>query len=454
MSAPCRWKRALWASAALLLVLPAVGRALAAEPVASPGSADPAGAERARAPRLRELPGGIPSSPSIAPTVSIPVGPLGFTQPGALYLGERNSLVSLDFVDESRLLFTFRVPGLLRRSSQPDQRGGGERQIRAVVLDLPSGTIETEAIWTLHDRARYLWMLRDGHFLLRDGDGVKEGDASLELKPLLHFPGPVLWLEMDPAQRYLVSNSTEPGSVPAREGDVGSPETAQASMTEDGPQAPEPEDIVVRILRRESGQVMLVSRVRSVLHLPINADGYVENLRGRGIGWVLNLSYFSGGSRILGQVESTCLPTEDFIAENRILVSTCGLSGERRLGAMTTDGELLWQDQNPAAAVWPVTARSADGSRLVDETLMATHAISAMSPLDRGDIKGQVVRVLDAATGEPVLTSAASPALDAGGNVALSPSGRRAAILNDGALQIFDLPASASPSPAAGQGPH
>ena len=34
-----------------------------------------------------------------------------------------------------------------------------------------------------------------------------------------------------------------------------------------------------------------------------------------------------------------------------------------------------------------------------------------------------------------------SPILDAGGNVAISPSGRRVAVLNGGAIQVFELPA-------------
>jgi hypothetical protein len=39
---------------------------------------------------------------------------------------------------------------------------------------------------------------------------------------------------------------------------------------------------VVRILRRATGEVMLVSRVRTAVHLPINTMGYLENLRGQG----------------------------------------------------------------------------------------------------------------------------------------------------------------------------
>jgi hypothetical protein len=82
-----------------------------------------------------------------------------------------------------------------------------------------------------------------------------------------------------------------------------------------------------------------------------------------------------------------------------------------------------------------------NGLRLAQETLAVTHPVTAYSPLDRDDVKGQQVRVFDAANGKVALEAPASPALDAGGNVAFSPSGRRVAVLNAGAIQVFELPA-------------
>jgi hypothetical protein len=49
--------------------------------------------------------------------------------------------------------------------------------------------------------------------------------------------------------------------------------------------------------------------------------------------------------------------------------------------------------------------------------------------------------------------SPASPVLDAGGNVAISPSGTRVAVLNDGAIQVFELPAPPPLPDAAGKQP-
>jgi hypothetical protein len=383
-------------------------------------------------PQARVLPEHLADKPSQPPTFQIPVAPLGFSSPKAINLGLRNSVVSLDFLDENRLLFTFRVPGLVHRNAGE----GEERRIRAVVLTLPEGTLEAEALWTVHDRQRYLWALNGGRFLLRDRNNLEMGEGTLELKPFLRFPGPLLWLEMDPAQQFLVTNSREPAAAGSKSGEADS----QAAQDGYGQKSDGESDLEVRILRRDSGQVMLVSRARSTVHLPINTDGYLESLRGMGGEWLLNLKYFNGGSAILGQVESSCAPLFDFLSQREVLVTTCTPQGAGKLVAMTTEGRRLWDVETSTTTIWPQVVRSADGSRLAREALSVSHPVSTRTTLDQDDIKGQLVEVLDAADGRVVLEASASPILDAGKNVAISPSGRRVAVLNSGAIQVFDLP--------------
>jgi len=386
-------------------------------------------------PQERALPDRIADKPSQPPAYKIAVGPLGFSGPGAIYLGQRNSVVSLDFLDENRLLFTFRVPGLVHR----DTGEGEERRIRAVVLKLPEGTVEAEALWTVHDRQRYLWALNGGRFLLRDCNNLEMGDATLELKPFLRFPGPLLWLEMDPTQQLLVTNTREPAT---------GGKTGEASQNGYGQKPDMESDLEVRILRRDSGQVMLVSRARSTVHLPINSDGYLESLRARGGEWLLNLKYFSGGSTIIGQVESNCPPLFDFLSQREVLATTCTTAGAGKLVAITTDGQRLWDAETSNTTVWPLVVRSPDGLRLAREALAVSRPVRASMTLDQDDIKGQLVEVQNAADGRVVLETAASPVLDAGGNVAISPSGRRVAVLYGGTVQVFELPAPA-PLPEA-----
>jgi hypothetical protein len=409
----------------------------------------PNGAKEKHIP-VRVLGDRLPEMPTVAASVTIPVAPMGFTAPGPIYLGQRHSMASLDFLNDDHLLFTFRVPGLIRRENG-HKPGEDERQIRAVVVDVKTGRVEAEALWTVHDRTRYLWMLKDGHFLLRDRDGLEQGDSSLVLKPSLQFPGPVEWLEMDPQQLFMVTNSNEPAKVEAKPGQVDSPSTAAVSMEVDqqktspaadpNASAPPP-DTVVRILERATGKVMLVSRVRSTVHLPINATGYLERLRGNGQTWMINLNYFTGGSRILGHVESNCSPEFDFISQGEFLVSGCTAGGGTRLVAFTTDGRRLWEEDVASSETWPISVMSPDGLRLALETLVVSRPINAYTPIDSNDVKGQLVRIINAADGNIALEVAASPPLDMGGNVAISPTGQRVAVLSDRAIQVIELPAA------------
>ena len=400
--------------------------------------------------KARFLTNHFPDRPSLAPIASIPLVPLGFTAPSSNYLGARNTFVSLDFIDEDQLLFTFRVPGLIHRDLKTGEESN-EREIRAVVLKLPQGAdqaqVEAEALWTVHDRVRYLWPLKNGHFLLRDRNSLLQGDATLALKPFLDFPGSLLWVELDPAQQYLVTNSREPAAAGSKTDSVSSPVTAQATITTDEDEAPAEDgrpELVVRILRRESGEVLLVSRVRTAVHLPINSTGYLENLRGQGMEWMVNLSYFTGGSKLLGNVDTACDPDDEFLSQDEILITGCNSDGARKLVAMTTEGKTLWIAQAPETEMWPQLTMAPNGSRLAWATLDTSRLVGTFAPMDTDDVKEQSVTVFDAATGDIALVSPLSPILDAGGNVAISPSGRRVALLNAGAIQIFDLP----PAPA------
>ena len=371
--------------------------------------------------------------------LSIPVEPLGFYAPGAYYQGQRESLVSLDFIDENQLLFTFRAPGLIHRTGSTNEE---ERHIRALVLALPQGAVEAETLWTLHDHERYLWMLKDGHFLLRDENDLKMGDASLELKPLLHFPGPLLWMEMDPDQQYIVTDSHEPASDANVAAGAGKqPEEANA------PAEAGAAEIVLRVLRRSSGQVLLVSRVHNPVYLPINATGYVETEQTNMRQWRLDLNHFAGGTRTVAVLDSACDPRIDFVTQKQLVATACNMDGTRRLVGLGMDGRRQWDAPTAPNQVWPILVMSPEGSRMARETLFVTHPIDAYSPLSFDDVVGQVVEVYDTATGKVVVRVPASPVLDGGGNVAISPSGRRLAVLDAGLIQVYDLTGS-GPLPA------
>lgn len=405
----------------------------------------------AAAARHRKSAGASPADktpPASQPAaMTIPVEPLGFSAPGEFYAGLRDSLVSLDFLDEDRLLFTFRAPGLLKRAGDGEEK---PRQIRAMVIALPKGTVETEALWTIHGTGRYLWMLGGGKFLLRDGDTLDQADAALEPKATLRFPGAIEWLEMDPEQSLMVTDSHEPVAARAQAGRVASPDTAAAEVDENEPRRDDAPDMVLRILDRASGRVMLVSRVRSAVHLPISSEGYLEALRGSAREWTLNLNLFTGGSRLLGKVYSMCAPPLVFARKDVALANTCLAQGGRSLTAVNADGKRIWEAPSPPTQVWPILVPSPGGARLARESLTVSHAVDASSPLSFEDVTGQLVEVFDTSTGKLLLTAQASPVLDGGGNLAISPSGRRVAVLGGGAIQIYQLGTAGDPKVPGG----
>ncbi|HVN93076.1 MAG TPA: hypothetical protein VMT38_05245 [Terracidiphilus sp.] len=393
----------------------------------------------------------IPPQPSQPPAFTIPLRPLGFSTPGPFYLLRRQALVSLDFLDESRLLFTFRKPGLeTRDSAEKDE--DEERKIRAVVVALPDGKIESEALWTVPDRARYLWILKDGQFLLRDSEGLEQGDATLKTKPYVHTAGRLLWVELDPARQVIVINWLAPANNQDRTSDGSSPTTSvDASVSSSGTLTPgRQQTLVVQTLRRESGEVIRTIRVpwdSQSQDWPINVDGFVESARGDGPRWALKLTPFSGGTgHAVGQVESNCPPNAVFVTEETMLVDTCAVGGGGKLAAISiANGERIWEVTTATNEMWPLLVSSPDGSRVALETLALKRPAASYRHkklVGAKDLQGQMVRMIDMADGTMKLEAPLTPIIDAGGNVAISPSGRRVAILNDGAIEVFELPAA------------
>ncbi len=389
-----------------------------------------------------------PENPSLPPTFTISVGPLGFSIPSEHYLLRHQSLVSLDFLDEDRILFTFRVSGLMQRDAD-DKSEDKEQQVRAVVLTLPDGKIESRAEWIVPDRSRYLWMLTDGHFLLRVPDGLDEGDAQLQMKPYLRLPGRLLWIEMDPRQQVMITNFLEPATASQKPGESGPPVTEPPTAAADGQKPGEQSVLVARTQKQASGEVMLVSRVPWTFQTsdwPMNSEGYLEKSQDGANQWLLKLNYFSGGNRVLARIESTCPPKYNFISESELLLTKCDPYSGWKLGAMLTRGDSLWEVRTAMNAILPLLVIAPNGSRIARETLLLKRSADRYKRMiGARDFEGQMVKVLDAANGKMVLEAPLTPILDGGGNVAISPSGQRVAILNAGAIQVFQLPAPPLP---------
>lgn len=386
----------------------------------------------------RKQPTVAPAPPP--PAIRIEVAPLGYLPPGSFYLTYRLSSAALGFVDDDRLLFTFRVGGLLKRLPS-DQVDDDDQEIRAVVLDLHTGKVMKQTEWREHDRSAYLWPYPEGQFLVRVRDSLFLTDASLELRPFLNLAAGLRYIQISPDRKLTVLETDEPQKAPADIGDTRALGTGSP--------------VKVMILRSGTNVAVAESHAHDVTPVPVFGSGLLDTLEGAAPGtWALRFVPFHGTPRIMAEVKTACRPTPDAVSASVALIVGCYLDGnDHSITAISDEGKWLWQARWENKYVWGWFTSAENGSRFVYESLAVSRPISTFDALYPEDIQAQMAGVYDTESGKLVLVKDASPVLTAGQNVALSPDGKRFAILRDGAIEIYDLPpVEKTPSPGVTKG--
>ncbi len=365
--------------------------------------------------------------PDLKPAVSIDVGALGYKPPGAFYLTYHLSSAAMGFFDDDHLLFTFRIGGLLTRVPG-DPAGDEDQEIQALVLDLKTGEAVQEAKWRMHDRSQYLWPFKDGKFLVRQRDSLFVTDQGLQLEPFLTFRDGIRAVQVSADRKMMVVETSDPDKPheplgPKRLGDL------------------QPVKVMIYPLGEKTP--LVESEGNSATLLPLMGDGLLDLLEGKGQGsWVMRDVPFQGAPRIVAQVKSSCTPSARPLSASVVLMVGCYNDGDdRQVIAVSTDGDgELWRDRWQNRFVWGWFDSAANGSRFLYESVQVSRPISTFDALYPDDVQAQMVGVYDTESGKLVLVKDASPVLTAGQNVALSPDGKRFAVLRNGAVEIYDLP--------------
>lgn len=383
------------------------------------------------------------------PAVRIEVAPLGYVAPSRAYLSFRYSNTTLDFIDNDHLLFTFRDAGLIRR--MPDDPPGDEDQvIRATVLEIKSGKPIEEAQWRMHDRQRYLWPLRDGLFMVRQRNSLFLTDKKLELRPYLQFDAPLQAIEVAPDRRLMV---IEVQKLAPPDKDPPNPIESSSLF---GPVPSHRKRTALFVLRPGERTVLAQSETRSSVDLPLIEDGFLNLIEGKDPGkWVIQKQTLHSDPETLAEFKSSCLPTLFTLSDSVMLAVGCPPKGgnDHLVSALSSTGQVLWQDKWKQRYIWPTFDYAEDGSRFAFGSLELNRDIGFMDYFGADDVVAQLVGVFDTKSGKLELTKDASPVVSAGHNYALSRDGRRFAILREGAIEIYDLPPEAlnpvAASPAA-----
>jgi hypothetical protein len=373
------------------------------------------------------------------PDIRISVAPLGYVAPNSFYLTSRLSSISLDFIDKDHLLFTFRLPGLMKRL--PDEPPDDEDQmIRAVVLELPSGNVTAKTDWRMHDRSRYLWRLDEGRFLVRQRSSLFMTDTSLELQPYLHSDMPLESVQISPDRKMLAVES---------ESKKQSQQTLASTVPTFGDPPPEAKPVQIYIFHADTRSLIAHAETLNAVEIPMMGEGRLQAISGKDDKWLIRYLPFRGEARTLIEIPSACHPTEETVSTNVTLVVTCPKSSnDHQVTAVNLDGKTLWQQRWESRYIWPTFQLTQDGSRFAYSSLQVNHPVGTMDPIDETNIVNQMVGVFDTQTGQLRLVKNATPILSAGQNYALSPDGLRFAILREGAIEVYDLPPASASAPA------
>jgi hypothetical protein len=378
------------------------------------------------------------------PALRIPVEPLGYRPPGKLYLLARYSSSSLDFLDSTHLLLTFREPRLLLRQQGSD---GLDQVIQADVLELPSGKVVAADQWLLHDRARYLWRLANDKVMLRVGSRLYQVDSALHLKPLFTSPTELEDVETSPDGNLLVVESELEKHTPEEHAAL----VEKAELSGSGPPK---EDVQIRMIRLDQPKMMLNAHADAAGDLPANVDGFYTQERTKEDVWNIRFHPYEKpeptGGDIVAKVDSACEPSEKVLNPQSVLVLSCPHGRDQRfVAAYSLDSRKLWDGRWQSNFTWPAFRVAQNGVAVAISWLAVNHAVSATDPINDEDVQNQVLSVLDSRTGSLRLALLLKPIVSAGGNFALSADGNRLAVLNHGAVEVYDLPAPAPPTERA-----
>ncbi len=408
------------------------------------------------------------------PAARIPLESLGYIPFASPVLSSGASILTLNFVDDRHMLVTFSLRRLLKRiPNDPPQ--DIDRNIDAVLIDLPSGNILARTSWRMHDPAQYLWPLGNGHFLLRVRDrlttiapmrNLKSGDAFKE-QPLLSSPKPIGAILLSPDASLLILEALDhlPPVEPERTPSPGTSayaaqvaaQTANGTGNQTAPggiPAPLPPPLKPRIpvevhfyRLRSSPEGELYAqasgglRARTLVSIPADGAGFLSVLDEGRQHWAFNYNFYRGKVEELSPFDSTCHPLPLFVSRSEFIAFGCRTGTQRQMfGGFNLRGEEMWEQAIPETYLNPGFAFAPSADRFAFGRVTTAVVVGDPASVPPEMYSSEVVTVHQTDSGRQVFRIECTPILPAGQNFDLSPDGADIAVIRDSAIEIHHLP--------------
>ena len=408
------------------------------------------------------------SKPDDRPVI-IPLEPLGFTLTSPHFVSPLATNFTLHFVDENHLLLTYTARTLLARL--PDrQEDDDDRNVAALLLELPSGKVLAKTEWRTRDRDRFLWPLEHGRFLLRirsrlsvidpAGNYAAGGaERAFRQEEFLDLKRPIGYVAVSPDKDLLGVETLAPRTkVKAVDADAAALAAAMASTGSAGtpaavhilgePRRPAVEIYFFRLKMdhadgtgRMTAQSAGLVGAPTLINLPATGDGYLDMKPESAHTW--DLDFVShGGKRIeLSAYDTSCAPRPYFVSRSEFIAFGCRGSDDRpELSYFNFKGEEPWLSTLSGPQVSPVVVAAPTAGRFALSRTLVNSTSFNLESLSASDLTSQEITVMQNHDGHQLLKLQASPIQRSGQNFDLSPEGMRFAVVRNGNIEVYPLP--------------
>jgi hypothetical protein len=384
------------------------------------------------------------------PPLRIPLEPLGFQPISTQFLAAGSSLFTVHYVDDRHLLLTFTVRRLLSRlPNEPED--DQDRNVDALLLELPTGKVIARTSWRLHDHGQYLWSLGRGRFLLRIRDtlttfapliNLRNGQPFQE-RPFLTTNRRIRALLLSPDERLLIVETVAHTPRTPR------PKTPLFGPTPSPPRD-DPTSVQINFYRlstlSETSEEIEAHPAGAILsdnvgNIASTTAGYLAVVDQGRQHWAFDFDSYAGKTNELSPFDSTCRPVPLFVSRSEFIAFGCH-SGDTRqlLGGFNMRGEEMWEQNIFGNYLAPSLAFAPDSGRFALSRVLTSTASVPDRLVSSDEQTNQSIVVYQTSSGKQILHAECSPIERAGQNFDLSPSGLGLATIHAEAIEIYNLP--------------
>jgi hypothetical protein len=378
----------------------------------------------------------LPDSSSAAPSAeaSVSIGELGYAPRVNRQAYEFDHESAIAFLDVGQLLFAFNSHSLVERNTAE----GSPRIIRALLVDLTTMRVTRALDWRVPDDKQFLWQSHENRVIVHVADELRVYGPGLKLEHKTRLNGPVAFLRTSPSGRTIVL-----GIVHERH----SPEMHR--QLESALEGPPEEDVEVMLM---DDRLQLMS---SWLHSGNVAAPVLSNN-----GELRLLSSSSEAYRIVeygwnkqrlnvASIISACTPNLASVSPNLIFVSGCArVTKEKWCRVLRPDGQPILKTSCSFPEIMQYASGSEGGQSFALGVVEATRSMIPGASFKANDLSEGRIAIYRTLDGKRLARIRFSSPAGTEQIFALSPDGRRLAVLSGNRILFYGIESAIGPDRA------